>query len=91
MLVVLIGIPLAAALYAGFVVARERAAASPVLGAAWGALVGPVWAIALAMVNGLLQDTLFGHAQGESVFGIVLVFGALIGGARRLPRRAGER
>jgi hypothetical protein len=79
MLVVLIGIPVAAALYAGFVVARERAAASPALGAAWGALVGPVWAIALAIVNGLLQDTLFGHAQGESVFGIVLVFGALIG------------
>jgi hypothetical protein len=79
MLIVLIGIPVAAALYAGFVVARERAAASPALGAAWGALVGPVWAIVLAIVNGLLQDTLFGHAQGESVFGIVLVFGALIG------------
>jgi hypothetical protein len=78
MLVVLIGIPLVAALYAGFVVARGRAG-SPALGAAWGALVGPVWAIALAILNGLLQDTLFGHAQGESVFGIVLVFGALIG------------
>jgi zinc-ribbon domain len=79
MLVVLIGITVTSALYAGFVVARDRAAASPALGAAWGALVGPVWAIALAIVNGLLQDTLFGHAQGESVFGIVLVFGALIG------------
>ena len=62
-------------------------AGSPLLGAAWGALVGPVWAIALAILNALLQDTLFGHAQGESVFGIVLVFGALIGAARRLPRR----
>jgi zinc-ribbon domain len=81
MLVVLIGIPLTAALYAGFLVARERDATSPVLGAAWGALVGPVWAIVLAIVNGLLQDTLFGHAQGESVFGIALVFGALIGAA----------
>jgi hypothetical protein len=79
MLVVLIGIPVTAALYAGFVVAREREPGSPLLGAAWGALVGPVWAIALAIVNALLQDTLFGHAQGESVFGIVLVFGALIG------------
>jgi hypothetical protein len=79
MLVVLIGIPVAAALFAGFAVARERAASSPVLGAAWGALVGPVWAIVLAIVNALLQDTLFGHAQGESVFGIVLVLGALIG------------
>ena len=79
MLVVLIGIPLTAALFAGFVVAREKAAASPALGAAWGAIVGPMWAIALALLNGLLQDTLFGHAQGESVFGIVLVLGALIG------------
>ena len=81
MLVVLIGIPLTAALYAGFLVAREREATAPLLGAAWGALVGPVWAIVLALLNGLLQDTLFGHAQGESVFGIVLVFGALIGAA----------
>ena len=79
MLVVLIGITVSAALFAGFTVARERAAATPVLGAAWGALVGPVWAIVLAIVNALLQDTLFGHAQGESVFGIVLVLGALIG------------
>jgi hypothetical protein len=79
MLVLLIAIPLGAAVLAGFAVARERAAASPVLGAAWGALVGPVWAIALALLNALLQDTLFGHAQGESVFGIVLVLGALVG------------
>jgi hypothetical protein len=81
MLVLLIGIPLAAALYAGFLVARERDVTVPLLGAAWGALVGPVWAIVLALVNALLQDTLYGHAQGESVFGIVLVFGALIGAA----------
>ena len=81
MLVVLIGIPLTAALYAGFLVARERGATVPLLGAAWGAVVGPVWALVLAIVNSLLQDTLYGHAQGASVFGIVLVFGALIGAA----------
>ena len=79
MLVVLIGITVSAALFAGFTVARDRAASTPVLGAAWGALVGPVWAITLALLNGLLQDTLYGHAQGESVFGIVLVLGALVG------------
>ena len=79
LLVVLIGNPLPAALSAGFHVARERGAAEPLLGAAWGALVGPVWAIVLAIVNSLLQDTLYGHAQGASVFGIVLVLGALIG------------
>jgi hypothetical protein len=79
MLVLLVGLPLCGALLAGFTVARERAAPTPVLAAAWGALVGPVWAIALALLNALLQDTLFGHAQGESVFGIVLVLGALVG------------
>ncbi len=79
MLVLLVGLPLCGALFAGFTVARERAVTSPALAAARGALVGPVWAIALALVNSLLQDTLFGHAQGESVFGIVLVFGALTG------------
>ena len=79
MLVLLVGLPVCGALLAGFTVARERAASTPVLAAAWGALVGPVWAIALALLNALLQDTLFGHAQGESVFGIVLVLGALVG------------
>jgi hypothetical protein len=79
MLVVLVTLPLATALYAGFLVARERAAATPVLGAAWGAVVGPVWAIAVTFVNSVLQNTLYGHAQGESVFGILLVLGALVG------------
>ena len=79
MLVVLVGLPLCGALLAGFTVARERAPATPVLAAAWGALVGPVWATGLALLNALLQDTLYGHAQGESVFGIVLVLGALVG------------
>jgi hypothetical protein len=79
MLAVLLLIPAATALFAGFTVAREQAVASPALGAAWGAIVGPVWAIALAIVNALLQNTLHGHAQGESVFGIVLVAGAALG------------
>jgi hypothetical protein len=79
MLAVLVALPLATALYAGFLVARERAAATPALCAAWGAIVGPVWAVGLSLANSLLQDTLFGHAQGESVFGILLVGGALVG------------
>ena len=49
--VLLVGLPLCGALLAGFTVARDRAAATPVLAAAWGALVGPVWAIALALVK----------------------------------------
>jgi len=79
MLAVLILLPVATALFAGFSVAKRRASASPGLSAAWGALVGPVWAIALALLSALLQDTVHGHAQGESVFGVVLVGGALIG------------
>jgi hypothetical protein len=79
LLVVLVALPLATALYAGFLVARERAAATPALGAAWGAIVGPVWAIVVSFVNSVLQNTLYGHAQGESLFGILLVLGALVG------------
>jgi hypothetical protein len=79
MLVVLVAIPVAGALLAGFLVARERAVTEPLKAAAWGALVGPVWAIATGLLGGLVQDTLYGHAQGESVFGLVLVGGALIG------------
>jgi hypothetical protein len=79
MLVVLVAIPVTGALLAGFLVARERAATEPLKAAAWGALVGPVWAIATGLLGGLVQDTLYGHAQGESVFGLVLVGGALIG------------
>ena len=51
----------------------------PLKAAVWGAIVGPVWAIATGILGGLVQDTLYGHAQGESVFGLVLVGGALIG------------
>jgi hypothetical protein len=79
MLVVLVAIPVAGALLAGFLVARERAVTEPLKAAAWGALVGPVWAIATGLLGGLVQDTLYGRAQGESVFGLVLVGGALIG------------
>jgi hypothetical protein len=79
MLVVLVAIPVGGALLAGFLVARERAAGEPLKAAAWGAIVGPVWAIATGILGGLVQDTLYGHAQGESVFGLVLVGGALIG------------
>jgi hypothetical protein len=79
MLVVLVVIPVGGALLAGFLVARERAATEPLKAAAWGAIVGPVWAIAMAILGGLVQDTLYGHAQGESVFGLVLVGGALVG------------
>ena len=65
MLVLLVGLPLCGALLAGFTVARERAASTPVLAAAWGALVGPVWAITLALLNALLQDTLLRPRPGR--------------------------
>jgi hypothetical protein len=79
MLIVLIAIPFGGALLAGFLVARDRGSTDPLKAAAWGALVGPVWAIAIGLLGGLIQNTLFGHARDESVFGLVLVGGALIG------------
>ena len=42
---------------------------TPVLAAAWGALVGPVWATALALLNALLQDTLSATPRAKACSG----------------------
>jgi zinc-ribbon domain len=74
-----IGIPLVFALYAGFAVARLRGAAAPLIGAAWGALVGPIWAITIVVIHALIAKDVFGRAQGDSAFGMFLLGGAVIG------------
>ena len=91
MLVVLIGIPLTAALYAGFLVARERAAARPLLGAAWGALVGPVWAIVLAILNGAAPGHAVRPRPGRERVRDRAGVRRADRRRRRLPRRARER
>lgn len=80
-LVVLVALPLGLALMAGFAAAAARSATSPALGAAWGALVGPAWALTLVIVAGLVQRPLHGEPDSESLFSIVLLLGALVGAA----------
>lgn len=79
LLILVIGIPLLLALYAGFAVARLNGAPTPLHGAAWGAVVGPVWALSMVILNALIGKIFFGHAQGDSVFGRFLLFGLVVG------------
>ena len=79
LLLVLMVIPAFFALYAGFAVARTRAAARPLEGALWGALVGPAWAVVLALVNALTGDLNFGQVDGDNLFVITLFVGAALG------------
>jgi hypothetical protein len=78
-LVLLIGLLILAALYAGFAASRAVGAASPPLGAAWGAVTGPAWAIAMSILISLAGGLFHGDADGGSVFGLFLLFGALLG------------
>ena len=87
LLLVLIALPAGAALLAGFGVARLRAAGTPVQAVAWGAIVGPLWAVVGALVAAIAaREVIFGAVSGGSLFGFLLLGGAVLGGARRLPR-----
>lgn len=97
LLILLIAIPAMMALYAGFATARAVGAATPIMSAAWGAAVGPVWALVMVLMNALVKTnlSLFGEASGDSVFGVFLLGGAVLGalggflasqGRRTLPR-----
>jgi zinc-ribbon domain len=78
-LILLIGLLILAALYAGFAAARAVDAATPPLGAAWGAVTGPAWAIAMSILISLAGGLFHGDADGGSVFGLFLLLGALLG------------
>jgi hypothetical protein len=78
-IVLLMALLILAMLYAGFAAARAVAAATLAHGAAWGALTGPVWAIAMSILVSLAGGLFHGDADGGSVFGVFLVFGALLG------------
>jgi hypothetical protein len=78
-LVLVIGLLILAALYAGFAAARAVGAATPPLGAAWGAVTGPAWAIAMSILISLAGGLFHGDADGGSVFGLFLLLGALLG------------
>jgi hypothetical protein len=80
-IVLLMGLLILTMLYAGFAAARAVAVATTVLGAAWGAITGPAWAIAMSILTSLAGGLFHGDADGGSVFGVFLVFGALLGAA----------
>jgi hypothetical protein len=82
-LLVFVAIPVVFALYAGFRAARAVAATTPIQAAAAGALTGPVWAIALVILNGVANKTrdyaLWGLGDGAGTFGFALLIGATLG------------
>ena len=82
-IVILIPIPVVLALYAGFAMARSAGARGPAQCALWGAGAGPVWAVTLVLLNAVAKGTdllsVFGHADGESVFGWTLLVGTVAG------------
>ena len=49
--------------------------------AAWGAITGPAWALAMAVLGTLAGGLNHGDADDASVFGIFLLGGALLGAA----------
>lgn len=79
LLIFLLASVLLLALSAGFTVARTQEASTPLLAAAWGCLVGPIWAVALVIINALVAKYFFGRADGSSVFGTFLLGGAAVG------------
>lgn len=78
LIIFLIAVPLLVALYTGFALARLRRGRTPYIGAAWGALTGPIWAIAMVIINSFTSD-LYGGASGDSVFGMFLLAGTVLG------------
>ena len=78
-LILLMGLVALGALYAGFAAARTVKARSLGTGAAWGAITGPAWAIAMAILVILAGGLFHGDADDASVFGVFLLGGALLG------------
>jgi hypothetical protein len=82
-IVILIPIPVLLALYAGFTMARSAGAQGPAQAALWGGAPGPLWAVGLVLLNALTKGTdlfsVFGHADGGSVFGWTLLVATVVG------------
>ncbi len=81
--ILLIALPLLLALYAGFSVAGVVGTSrSPGLSAAWGAVVGPFWALAMLILDQLATKSLkieaLGRSEQISVFGSADGAGALL-------------
>jgi hypothetical protein len=79
LLIFLLASALLLAFFAGASVAQVRVPQTPWAAAAWGCLVGPIWALAMVIVNGLVAKEFFGRADGGSVFGSFLLGGLIVG------------
>jgi hypothetical protein len=79
LLLFMLGGILILALSAGFSVAQSQEPRSALAAAAWGSVVGPVWAITLVILNALVATFIFGRAVGSSVFGAFLLGGLVVG------------
>jgi hypothetical protein len=80
-LVILLSLNALGALYAGFAAARALGADKPTSAAAWGAITGPAWAVAMAIAVLLAGGLFHGDAGDGSVFAVFLIGGALLGAA----------
>lgn len=89
--VVLIGTLALAALYGGFAVARRVGEARADRAAAWGALVGPVWALTMALLTDLAGEGPFGNPTGDSVLVSFLLGGVVLGALGGLLATQGHR
>ncbi|HST70413.1 MAG TPA: hypothetical protein VLI94_12240 [Solirubrobacterales bacterium] len=78
-LIVLIGVPALLALYAGSTVVRQVGESRTDRAAAWGALVGPVWSLAMVLLTTLARKDVVGNPTGDSVFLAFLLGGAALG------------
>jgi hypothetical protein len=78
-LLAVIILPVVFAVNAGARVARVREAGSAALGALWGLLVGPLWALAMVALAVLVQKQLYGEVWVDSVLLSFLAGGAVCG------------
>jgi hypothetical protein len=79
LLLFLLASALLLALSAGYTLAQAQQPATPLSAAAWGALVGPIWAVTVVVINALIAKYIFGRADGGSVFGTFFLGGAAVG------------
>ncbi len=91
LLIFMLGGALLLALSAGFAVAQSQQPATPRMAAAWGCLVGPIWAVTMVIVNGLVAKYAFGRAVGSSVFGTFLLGGLVMGAVGGLVTTQAQR
>lgn len=97
LVVPLLAIPALMAVYGGFGLARLRDAPTPAQGVAWGALIGPAWALTMVVLSTLfasnpwLGGELFGAPKGDSVLVTFLLGGAALGALGGLLATSGAR